>query len=105
MNVSCPVQYSQIYPTVFIGPARIKRLLLTQRAFKGAGIEFFDTYDELIPRYDIESVEKITDTVSQIRFLMYMKLIIMYPSILPSSPSSSTYLVHYGLRCSLICRL
>ncbi|KAG0700703.1 NUC071 domain-containing protein [Suillus ampliporus] len=34
--------------------SRIKRLLLTQRAFKEAGIEFFDTYDKLIPCYDIE---------------------------------------------------
>jgi pre-mRNA-processing factor 8 len=44
--------------------SRIKRLLLTQRAFKEAGIEFFDTYDKLIPCYDIEPVEKITDAVS-----------------------------------------
>ena len=43
--------------------SRIKRLLLTQRAFKEAGIEFFDTYDKLIPCYDIEPVEKITDAV------------------------------------------
>ena len=41
--------------------SRIKRLLLTQRAFKEAGIEFFDTYDKLIPCYDIEPIEKITD--------------------------------------------
>ncbi|KAH8824952.1 NUC071 domain-containing protein [Flagelloscypha sp. PMI_526] len=41
--------------------SRIKRLLLTQRTFKEAGIEFFDTYDKLIPCYDIEPVEKITD--------------------------------------------
>ncbi|KAG0693638.1 pre-mRNA processing splicing factor 8 [Suillus ampliporus] len=41
---------------------RIKQLLLTQRAFKEAGIEFFDTYDKLIPCYDIEPVEKITNT-------------------------------------------
>jgi pre-mRNA-processing factor 8 len=66
------------------GLSRIKRLLLTQRAFKEAGIgellvicvckaaklianpyqEFFDTYDKLIPCYDIEPVEKITDAVS-----------------------------------------
>ena len=44
-----------------IGLSRIKRLLLTQRAFKEAGVEFFDTYDKLIPCYDIEPVEKITD--------------------------------------------
>lgn len=47
--------------------SRIKRLLLTQRAFKESGIEFFDTYDKLIPCYDIEPVEKITDAVSQTR--------------------------------------
>ena len=42
-------------------PSRVKRLFLTQRAFKEAGIEFFDTYNKLIPCYDIEPVEKITD--------------------------------------------
>ncbi|TFY81935.1 hypothetical protein EWM64_g2075 [Hericium alpestre] len=41
--------------------SRIKRLLLTQRAFKESGVEFFDTYNKLIPCYDIEPVEKITD--------------------------------------------
>lgn len=41
--------------------ARIKRLMLTQRAFKEAGLEFFDTYEKLIPCYDIEPIEKITD--------------------------------------------
>ena len=50
--------------TIGIGLSRIKRLLLTQRAFKESGIEFFDTYDKLIPCYDIEPVEKITDAVS-----------------------------------------
>jgi len=41
--------------------SRIKRLLLTQRSFKEAALEFFDTYDRLIPCYDIEPLEKITD--------------------------------------------
>ena len=41
--------------------SRVKRLLLTQRAFKEVGLEFFDTYAALIPCYDIEPVEKITD--------------------------------------------
>jgi len=48
---------------LFPGLSRIKRLLLTQRAFKESGIEFFDTYDKLIPCCDIEPVEKITDAV------------------------------------------
>ena len=54
--------------------SRIKRLLLTQRAFKEAGIEFFDTYDKLIPCYDIEPVEKITDAV---RLLSEIVLLIL----------------------------
>ncbi|KAJ1028734.1 hypothetical protein NDA16_001899 [Ustilago loliicola] len=41
--------------------ARIKRLMLTQRAFKEAGFEFFDTFNKLTPTYDIEPIEKITD--------------------------------------------
>ncbi|KAJ3162383.1 Pre-mRNA-processing-splicing factor 8 [Geranomyces michiganensis] len=41
--------------------SRIKRLLLTQRAFKEVGIEFMDLYSHLIPVYDIEPLEKITD--------------------------------------------
>ena len=51
--------------------SRIKRLLLTQRAFKEAGIEFFDTYDKLIPCYDIEPVEKITDAVRPTAFTSF----------------------------------
>ena len=46
------------------GLSHIKHLLLTQRAFKESGIEFFDTYDNLIHCYDIEPVEKLTDAVS-----------------------------------------
>ncbi|KAJ2724945.1 Pre-mRNA-processing-splicing factor 8 [Coemansia sp. Benny D115] len=41
--------------------ARIKRLLLTQRAFKEVGIEFMDMYSHLIPVFDVEPLEKITD--------------------------------------------
>jgi pre-mRNA-processing factor 8 len=40
---------------------RIKRHLLTQRAFKEVGIEFMDLYSHLIPVYDVEPLEKITD--------------------------------------------
>ena len=49
--------------TMLPGLSRIKRFLLTARAFKEAGVEFFDTYDKLIPCYDIEPMEKITDAV------------------------------------------
>ena len=41
--------------------ARIKRHLLTQRAFKETGIEFLDMFSYLVPVYLIEPLEKITD--------------------------------------------
>ncbi len=66
MNVSLMRDYlisTSLRSSRATGLSRIKRLLLTQRAFKESGIEFFDTYDKLIPCYDIEPVEKITDAV------------------------------------------
>lgn len=41
--------------------ARIKKLLLTQRIFKEAGLEMVDFYSHLIPSYSIDPLEKITD--------------------------------------------
>lgn len=41
--------------------ARIKRFLLTQRAFKEVGIDMNDNYSDINPVYDIEPIEKITD--------------------------------------------
>eukprot|EP01059_Diplonema_ambulator_P028161 TRINITY_DN46898_c0_g1_i1.p1 TRINITY_DN46898_c0_g1~~TRINITY_DN46898_c0_g1_i1.p1 ORF type:complete len:2356 (+),score=890.26 TRINITY_DN46898_c0_g1_i1:207-7070(+) len=41
--------------------ARIKRHLLTQRAFKEVNIEFFDCFNYLIPVTEINPLEKITD--------------------------------------------
>ena len=41
--------------------ARIKRFLLTQRAFKEVGIDMNDNYNTINPVYDIEPIEKITD--------------------------------------------
>ncbi|KAK4554222.1 pre-mRNA-splicing factor 8 [Recurvomyces mirabilis] len=41
--------------------ARIKRFLLTQRAFKEVGIDMNDNYSSINPLYDIEPIEKITD--------------------------------------------
>jgi len=51
----------QAYDNPHEALTRVKRLLLTQRAFKEAGIEFMDLYTHLIPCYDIEPLEKITD--------------------------------------------
>jgi len=41
--------------------SRIKRHLLTQRAFKEVGIEFLDMFSYIVPVYHIEPLEKITD--------------------------------------------
>ncbi|CAG8099804.1 unnamed protein product [Penicillium olsonii] len=41
--------------------ARIKRFLLTQRAFKEVKIDMNDNYNNINPVYDIEPIEKITD--------------------------------------------
>ncbi|QIW98735.1 hypothetical protein AMS68_004253 [Peltaster fructicola] len=41
--------------------ARIKRFLLTQRAFKEVKIDMNDNYSSINPVYDIEPIEKITD--------------------------------------------
>eukprot|EP00501_MAST-03F_sp_TOSAG23-6_P001556 GSMAST32.ASY1.ANO1.1620.1 assembled CDS len=41
--------------------ARIKRHMLVQRAFKEVGMTFLDLYTHLIPVYEVEPLEKITD--------------------------------------------
>ncbi|KAF6025681.1 PRPF8 [Bugula neritina] len=51
----------QAYDNPHEALSRIKRHLLTQRAFKEVGIEFMDLYSHLVPVYDIEPLEKITD--------------------------------------------
>ncbi|EXB67278.1 Pre-mRNA-processing-splicing factor 8 [Morus notabilis] len=51
----------QAYDNPHEALSRIKRHLLTQRAFKEVGIEFMDLYSYLIPVYEIEPLEKITD--------------------------------------------
>ncbi|KAL6783719.1 PRP8 [Auxenochlorella protothecoides x Auxenochlorella symbiontica] len=51
----------QAYDNPHEALSRIKRHLLTQRAFKEVAIEFFDLYSHLIPCYEIEPLEKITD--------------------------------------------
>jgi len=51
--------------------ARIKRFLLTQRAFKEVGIDMNDNYSSINPVYDIEPVEKITDAYLD-QYLWYL---------------------------------
>uniref|UniRef100_A0A0M3HZ85 MPN domain-containing protein n=1 Tax=Ascaris lumbricoides TaxID=6252 RepID=A0A0M3HZ85_ASCLU len=51
----------QAYDNPHEALSRIKRHMLTQRAFKEVGIEFMDLYSHLVPVYDIEPLEKVTD--------------------------------------------
>ncbi|CAJ2664774.1 unnamed protein product [Trifolium pratense] len=51
----------QAYDNPHEALSRIKRHLLTQRAFKEVGIEFMDLYSYCVPVYEIEPLEKITD--------------------------------------------
>lgn len=51
----------QAYDNPHEALSRIKRHLLTQRAFKEISIQYFDLYSHLIPIYEIEPLEKITD--------------------------------------------
>jgi pre-mRNA-processing factor 8 len=51
----------QAYDNPHEALSRIKRHLLTQRAFKEVGVEFMDLYSHLLPVYAVEPLEKITD--------------------------------------------
>ncbi|XP_026190475.1 pre-mRNA-processing-splicing factor 8 [Cyclospora cayetanensis] len=51
----------QAYDNPHEALSRIKRHLLTQRAFKELRLEFMDLYSHLIPIYEIDPLEKITD--------------------------------------------
>lgn len=53
--------FLQAYDNPHEALSRIKRHLLTLRTFKEVSIEFMDLYSHLIPVYEIEPLEKITD--------------------------------------------
>ena len=50
----------QAYDNPHEALSRVKRHLLTQRAFKEVGVQFMDLYSHLIPVYEVEPLEKIT---------------------------------------------
>ena len=51
---------AQAYDNPHEALSRVKRHLLTQRAFKEVGVQFMDLYSHLIPVYEVEPLEKIT---------------------------------------------
>lgn len=51
----------QAYDNPHEALSRIKRHMLTMRSFKEVGIEFMDLYSHLVPVYDLEPLEKVTD--------------------------------------------
>ena len=52
----------QAYDNPHEALSRIKRHLLTQRTFKEVAIDFLDLFTHLIPIYEIEPLEKLTDS-------------------------------------------
>lgn len=52
----------QAYENPHDALSRVKRHLISNRAFKEVKIEFMDLYSHLIPVYEIDSMEKITDS-------------------------------------------
>ena len=51
----------QAYDNPHEALGRIKRHLLTMRAFKEVSVDFQDIYSNLVPVYEIEPLEKISD--------------------------------------------
>jgi pre-mRNA-processing factor 8 len=51
----------QAYDNPHEALSRVKRHLLTQRSFKEVSIEFMDLYSHILPIYDVDPLEKITD--------------------------------------------
>ena len=51
----------QAYDNPHEALSRIKRHLLTQRAFKEVSFEFMDLYSHVIPVFEVDPLEKITD--------------------------------------------
>ena len=64
----------QAYDNPHEALSRIKRHLLQQRTFKEVGIEFMDLYSHMIPVYDVEPLEKITDAYLD-QYIWYLSLI------------------------------
>lgn len=79
---------------------RIKRHLLTQRAFKEVAIEFMDMYSHLIPVYEIEPLEKITDSYLD-QYLWCVVLWCTGPRLVPASFFS----LFFNGRLRLVCYL
>jgi pre-mRNA-processing factor 8 len=85
----------QAYDNPHEALSRVKRHLLTHRAFKEVGIQFMDLYTYLIPVYEIEPLEKITDAYLD-QYLWYeSEKRNLFPSwIKPSDSEPPTLLVY-----------
>eukprot|EP01053_Blabericola_migrator_P006065 Blabericola_migrator_1__6064@NODE_305_length_10106_cov_125_059269_g249_i0_p1_GENE_NODE_305_length_10106_cov_125_059269_g249_i0NODE_305_length_10106_cov_125_059269_g249_i0_p1_ORF_typecomplete_len2341_score504_88PROCN/PF08083_11/2_2e159PRP8_domainIV/PF12134_8/1_4e132U6snRNA_bdg/PF10596_9/3_4e100U6snRNA_bdg/PF10596_9/18PRO8NT/PF08082_11/9_4e89U5_2snRNA_bdg/PF10597_9/8_2e76PROCT/PF08084_11/6_3e46RRM_4/PF10598_9/1_9e43GIIM/PF08388_11/0_059_NODE_305_length_10106_cov_125_059269_g249_i0304210064 len=60
----------QAYDNPHEALTRIKRHLLTQRAFKEVSLEFMDLYSHLVPVFEVDPLEKITDAYLE-QYLWY----------------------------------
>ncbi|KAJ8731216.1 hypothetical protein PYW07_004380 [Mythimna separata] len=85
----------QAYDNPHEALSRIKRHLLTQRTFREVGIEFMDLYSHLVPVYDVEPLEKITDAYLD-QYLWYEadKRRLLPPWVKPADTEPSPLLVY-----------
>ena len=92
----------QAYDNPHEALSRIKRHLLTQRSFKETGIEFMDLYSHLVPVYDVEPLEKITDAYLD-QYLWYEgdKRKLFPPWIKPADTEPPPLLTYKVRICSL----
>ena len=81
--------------------ARIKRHLLTQRTFKEVGIEFMDLYSHIIPVYDIEPLEKITDTYLSTYLWYESTKRGLFPSWIKPADTEPPPLLVYKMACGI----
>uniref|UniRef100_A0A8C9HEX9 Pre-mRNA-processing-splicing factor 8 n=1 Tax=Piliocolobus tephrosceles TaxID=591936 RepID=A0A8C9HEX9_9PRIM len=87
----------QAYDNPYETLSRIKRQLLTQRAFKEVSINFLDLYTYLVPVYEIDPLEKITDAYLD-QYLWYEgELRNLFPNWIKPSDTEPQPLLVYKL--------
>ena len=85
----------QAYDNPHEALSRIKRHMLTQRAFKEVDIEFMDFYSHLVPVFKIQPMEKITDAYLD-QYLWYESdKRQLFPNWIKPSDSEPTPLLAY----------
>ncbi|EEQ97873.1 pre-mRNA splicing factor prp8, putative, partial [Perkinsus marinus ATCC 50983] len=91
----------QAYDNPHEALSRIKRHLLTMRAFKEVSIEFNDQYLYLVPIYDIDPLEKITDAYLDQYLWLEADQRMLFPNWVKPSDSEPPPLLVYKVCCGV----